>query len=271
MSDLFRPLPTLAFIPSFRSTRQLLGTDTVDMTPPEPPPKFPHPLIPACRACRAKKRTCVSTAAAGRRNRRCDHCRLRHAKCVFEETEAEQAPGSSVGKKRQRTVLDDLDDPKGKQPRRQSSEEIEALVGEEDVQLLHVRANAKRDTGNAVRNDSGSNVIGGTDTDRLSRSEAALINAEAEEATERTVLNESKGDVLEVADTDRLARLETMMQKFATDASALMQAVTRTMTALAEEQRERAESNRKAFETINLMSKVIHKMVDAGLSPSTST
>ncbi|KAI6154482.1 hypothetical protein EDD17DRAFT_1764920 [Pisolithus thermaeus] len=249
---------------------------------PVPPPPLlllpPPPFIPTCLACRARNRTCVITTGAGNRNRRCDHCRRLHAKCVFEETEPDQVPGG-LGKKRRHTgAPEDSDDPKGKKPRRQSgedSEEIEILDGpwveEEKVDPLYVMLDTKREVENVVKDDGGRNVVGTADVHPRPRLETKQVpTGGVNEATGRTVQDEGRGNMPGVTDAHRLARLETTLQEVAANTTALTEAVTRNMTAIAEERRERTEYDRKASETMNLMLKVMYKIVNAGSLPSAS-
>lgn len=238
---------------------------------PSPPLPPSSPPIPTCAACRARNRPCVITVIAGNRNRRCDYCRRTHSKCVFEETEADQTP-EGAGKKRRRTGAEDSADPKGKKPRRQSSEEIEIIdgprVAEEKVSSLYVPVDVKRD---AVKNDGGRNVVGVTDVGPPTRLETIQVLSEgANETTGKTVQDEGRGNMPEVADAHKLARLETTLREVAVNTTALTEAVTQNMTAIAEERRERMEHDRKTSETMNLMLKVMYKMVNTGPLPSAS-
>lgn len=207
---------------------------------------------PACNACREGGRICIATTAAGNRIRPCDQCRRRHKKCIFEETEADQGPANS-GKKRRCIDGGSSDDPKGKRPRRQSSDSEETdiqdgrWVGEAHSSSSHIIPYVKKEMDKAVANE-------------VAHLEAIPITPAAKEAAEKAVRNEDRGNVRD-ADADRLARVETTLQE-------LMETMTRTMTAVAEERRDRAVCDRTASETINIISKVMLKIVNAGTLPS---
>lgn len=264
------PRPVTWFLFGYHLSRQ-------DVTPSKPPLKPPHPVVPTCRACRARNRSCVITVISGNRNRRCDYCRRALSKCVFEETEPDQTP-EDVGKKRRRTGAEGSGDPKGKKPRRQPSEDSEVIeildgpwVGEENINSLQGTGDARRDVENAVKNDGGRNVVGVADVDPPARSETTQVSAGGtKEAKEKPVQDESREDMPEVADAHKFARLETTLQEVAANTTALTEAVTRNMTAIAEERRERTEYDRKTSETMNLMLKVMYKIVNAGPLPSAS-
>ncbi|KAI6106882.1 hypothetical protein EV401DRAFT_478214 [Pisolithus croceorrhizus] len=266
-------------IPKTGSASKLLNINIVDVTPRKlrPPRRPPHSAIPTCRACRVRNRSCVITVIAGNRNRRCDYCRRTLSECVFEETEPDQTP-EDVGKRRRRTCREDSGDPKGKKPRRQpseDSEEVEILdgpwVGEENVNSLQDTGGPKRDVENAVKNDGRRNTVGVAGVDSLTRLETEQVLAGgAKEASGKTVQDEGRGNMPEVIDAHRLARLETTLQEVAANTTALTEAVTRNMTAIAEERRERTEYDRKTSETMNLMLKVMYKIVNAGSLPSAS-
>lgn len=262
------------------STSKLLDTDIVDFFRPQPVPSRPRPPppspppIPTCLACRARNRSCVITVTAGNRNRSCDHCRRLHSKCVFEETETGQTP-EGAGKKRRCTGAEDSADPKGKKSRRQSGEdsaEIEIMdgpwVAEEKVSPLYVPVDVKPD---AIKNDGGRNVVGVADVGPPTRLETTQVPAEGENETMgKTVQDVGRRNMAEVADAHKVARLETTLREVAANTTALTEAVTQNMTAIAEERRERMEHDRRTSETMNLMLKVMYKMVNTGPLPSAS-
>lgn len=220
---------------------------------------------PACNACREGDRICIATTAAGNRIWPCDQCRRRHKKCVFEDTEADQKPANS-GKKRRCIDGGSSDDPKGKRPRRQSSDSEETdiqdgrWVGEAHSSSSHIIPYIKKEMDKTVKNDSRGNVLDVANANEVAHMEAIPIIPAVKEAAEKAVRNEGRGNVRD-ADADRLARVETTLQE-------LTETMTRTMTAVAEERRDRAVCDRTASETINIISKVMLKIVDAGTLPS---
>lgn len=98
----------------------------------------------------------------------------------------------------------------------------------------------------------------------LGRSGDVVRIQDAEKGTQKgRVKVEDRRDVLEVADVDKSTRLETTLQE-------LTQVITRNMTVISEERRERAECDRKTSETMNMMLKVMCKIIDASPLPSGS-
>ncbi|KAI6141595.1 hypothetical protein BKA82DRAFT_1004845 [Pisolithus tinctorius] len=100
----------------------------------------------------------------------------------------------------------------------------------------------------------------------LGRSGDVVRIQDAEKGTQKgRVKVEDRRDVLEVADAsgDKSTRLETTLQE-------LTQVITRNMTVISEERRERAECDRKTSETMNMMLKVMYKIMDASPLPSGS-
>ncbi|KAI6018232.1 hypothetical protein PISMIDRAFT_13707 [Pisolithus microcarpus 441] len=89
----------------------------------------------------------------------------------------------------------------------------------------------------------------------------------SKKATEKALKDEEERGV---ADVIRPMHLETTLQELTTNTTALTEAITRNMTAISEERRERAECDRKTSETMNLMLKVMYKIVDTGPIPSSS-
>lgn len=265
-------LPSRGVVSKAGSTRKPLDIDYYrSLRVPSPPPLRSSPPIPTCAACRAKNRLCVITVITGNKNRSCDYCRRTHSKCVFEGTEADQTP-ENAGTKRRRTGAEDSADPKGKKPRRQASEEIEIIdgprVAEEKVSPLYVPIDAKLD---AVKNDGRRNAVGVTDIGPPTRLETTQVPAEnVNETAGRTVQDEGRGNMPEVADAHKVARLETTLREVAANMAALTEVVTRNMTAIAEERRERMEHDRKTSETMNLMLKIMYKMVNNGSLQSAS-
>lgn len=88
--------------------------------------------------------------------------------------------------------------------------------------------------------------------------------------TDEALEDEGRRDMPEAAGVGRPTRLETTLRELTTNTTALTEAITQNMTAILEERRERAECDRRTSETMNLMLKVVYKIVDAGDLPSAS-
>lgn len=77
-------------------------------------------------------------------------------------------------------------------------------------------------------------------------------------------------DISGVVDVVRSTRLERSLKELTMNTAALTEAITRNMAAIAEERRGRAECDHRTTEMMNLMLKVMHKIVDTGSISSAS-
>ncbi|KAI6154481.1 hypothetical protein EDD17DRAFT_1079944 [Pisolithus thermaeus] len=85
------------------------------------------------------------------------------------------------------------------------------------------------------------------------------------------VLGDGDGrNVPGVVNVVKSTRLETTLKELTMNTAALTEAITRNMATIAEERRERAECDHRTTEMMNLMLKVMHKIVDAGSTSSVS-
>ncbi|KAI5996737.1 hypothetical protein EDD15DRAFT_453970 [Pisolithus albus] len=92
---------------------------------------------------------------------------------------------------------------------------------------------------------------------------------DSKKATEEALKDEDERDIPGVG-LVRPMHLQTTLQELTRNTTALTEAITQNMTAISEERRERAECDRKTSETMNLMLKVMYKIVDTGPIPSSS-